>query len=311
MIKVENLIYDYPGFRALHSISCEVPAGTITALVGPNGAGKTTLMRCIAALTSPLSGTISVNGIDVISQPREGHRQIGYLSDFFGLYDRLTVYQSLHYFCLAQQMADAEIDSRIRKVIEQLHLSEKLQERIGSLSRGMRQRVGIAQAMIHNPQCLILDEPASGLDPEARYELGELFLQLNKEGITLLVSSHILAELDQYSNNLLIMRDGKIVDHDLLKQETKKSRRLRIQLLKPAEAVSHFLTSKTSVANILKEGNELHFDFAGNETEQISLLREMLQMNFEVAEFGEIKQNLQDQYIKLVKGTKSETPSAN
>ncbi|MDD1606888.1 MAG: ABC transporter ATP-binding protein, partial [Methylococcaceae bacterium] len=212
MINVEQLIFEYPNLRALDEVSFHIPQGSITALVGPNGAGKTTLLRCMAALDQPMSGNIRIDGIDVLEHPRECHRIIGYLSDFFGLYDRLTVRQCLHYVARAQGIADEDCEAAIAKVSKGLYITDRLDVLAGTLSRGLRQRVAIAQAIIHSPRVVLLDEPASGLDPEARHELAELFLELQKQGMTLLVSSHILAELEAYSTDMLVLRQGRIIE---------------------------------------------------------------------------------------------------
>ena len=196
VIKVVDLNYEYPGLRALEDINFSIAPGSITALVGPNGAGKTTLMRCLAGLTKPLQGEISVYGVDVIKSPRESHLLMGYLADSFGVYNDLTVRQCLTYVAMAQRIEQESISKRVEQVARDLDLEHKLENQAQELSRGMRQRLAIAQAIIHEPKVLILDEPASGLDPEARFELAELFVRLRDAGMTLLVSSHILAELE-------------------------------------------------------------------------------------------------------------------
>ncbi|MFM8331988.1 MAG: ABC transporter ATP-binding protein [Candidatus Methylumidiphilus sp.] len=212
MIDVENLVFEYPGLRALDHVSLHIAQGSITALVGPNGAGKTTLLRCLAGLEQPVGGSIRVDGVDVLEQPRDCHRVIGYLSDFFGLYERLTVRQCLLYVARAQGMDADGAAQAVVDVSARLGLAGRLAARPGELSRGLRQRVAIAQAIIHAPRVVLLDEPASGLDPEARHELAQLFLDLQAQGMTLLVSSHILAELEAYSTDMLVLRHGRIIE---------------------------------------------------------------------------------------------------
>lgn len=175
-------------------------------------------MRCMTALARPSEGTVRIDGIDTSADPHACHRLLGFLADNFGLYENLTVEQSVSYFAAAHQVDEERVD----QVLAQVNLLDKRHETIKSLSRGMRQRVGIAQAIIHHPKYLILDEPASGLDPEARIHLAELFKTLCKEGITLLVSSHILAELDQYANNLIVLKEGQLVETDFSIQKKTK-----------------------------------------------------------------------------------------
>ena len=213
MITIEDLIFEYPGHRALDGVSVHIARGTVTALVGPNGAGKSTLLRCLAGLERPLSGYIEVNGIAVMEQPRAVHAHLGYLSDFFGLYENLTVAQGLHYAALARGLAGEAAQQRMLHVSQQLGLYELLQRRPGQLSRGQRQRLAIGQAIVHQPKVLLLDEPASGLDPDARDSLADLFRQLQAQGMTLVVSSHILSELDAYSTHVLSLRAGRIEHH--------------------------------------------------------------------------------------------------
>jgi ABC-2 type transport system ATP-binding protein len=177
LISVKNLIFEYTGFRALNNISFTIPQGSITALVGPNGAGKTTLLRCLSALEQPLNGSINIDNVDILEQPRLCHRKVGYLSDFFGLYDRLTVRQCLHFVARAQGIAEHQCEPAVISVAKKLNIADRLETTPAMLSRGLRQRVAIAQAIIHQPKVVLLDEPASGLDPEARHSLANLFVE--------------------------------------------------------------------------------------------------------------------------------------
>lgn len=217
LIEIDQLVFEYPGHRALDGISLRLERGSVTALVGPNGAGKSTLLRCIAGLERPLSGQIRIDGISVIDAPRQVHRKLGYLSDFFGLYEGLRVRQCLAYAALAVGVARQQLSGRVAQVAQAMDLTALLQRRPGELSRGQRQRLAIGQAIIHSPQVLLLDEPASGLDPQARSSLAALFRQLQAQGMTLLVSSHILSELDEYSTHILSIRQGRIVSHEDLR----------------------------------------------------------------------------------------------
>lgn len=221
MISVKNLTFDYPGKRALQHVSFSIEPGSITALVGPNGAGKSTLMRCLAALETPSSGSIQVDGLDVLEYPREAHARMGYLPDFYGLYDDLSVEQCLYYHAMVQNIPAADQATAVRHTAERMQIENQLQQEAGTLSRGQRQRLAIAQAIIHHPKVLILDEPASGLDPEARYHLSQLLVLLSKEGITLLVSSHILSELEDYCTHMIILREGHMVKHCAIDESSK------------------------------------------------------------------------------------------
>ena len=242
MIVVKDLTFDYPGFRALNQVSFSLSKGSVTALVGPNGAGKTTLMRCIAALESPLLGSVHVAGVDVFEFPREVHKRMGYLADNFGLYSELTVAQGLEYAARAQGLNSAAVVGAVRRTAQRMGLADKLNDQAKTLSRGQRQRLAIGQAIIHQPLVLLLDEPASGLDPEARSALAQVFRDLQTHGMTLLVSSHILAELDEYSTHMLALNQGRVLEYRSLTSsmavQGSRLRRLRLEFLSAADAAS-------------------------------------------------------------------------
>jgi ABC-2 type transport system ATP-binding protein len=210
MIEVSGVVYDYPAARALHGVSFEVQAGAVLALVGPNGAGKSTLMRCIAALDVPTEGTIKVAGLDVEADPRGVHAAIGYLPDFFGLYEELSVRKALTYAARSRGVAVGATAAAVEMAAARVQLTDRLEARAGELSRGLKQRLAIAQTIVHQPRVLLLDEPAAGLDPEARRSLSDLILSLARDGMTIVVSSHILAELEDYSTQMLMIRDGAV-----------------------------------------------------------------------------------------------------
>lgn len=302
MIEISGLTFDYPGHRALNDVTLTVASGSVTALVGPNGAGKTTLMRCIAGLETPLEGRITVAGMDAIERPREVHRIMGYLSDFFGLYQELSVARCLEYAAAAQGLPDDDIPVAVESTAERLGLADKLDEPSSSLSRGQRQRVAIGQAIIHRPKVLLLDEPASGLDPEARASLAALFRQLQADGMTLLVSSHILAELDEYSTHMLALRDGRILESRMLKSPHRadEHRLLHLDLAQPDMRLPAWLQAHAQA--VLKQADERHaeFDFCGDLHAQAALLKALVQDGFAVSSLAEHKENLQQSYLRTV-----------
>jgi ABC-2 type transport system ATP-binding protein len=295
MIEIKNLSFRFGTHRALNELSFTIPEGSITALVGPNGAGKTTLMRCMSALAHPTEGQVLIDGIDSSEDPHACHRLLGFLADNFGLYEELTVEQSLAYFAAAHQMDQ----QRVEEVLEQVNLTDKKNEQIKSLSRGMRQRVGISQAIIHLPKYLILDEPASGLDPEARIQLAELFKQLNKAGITLLVSSHILAELDQYANHLIVLKEGKLVETDFsMDTAAQKDSTYFIEAVNAT--LLNSLSEPTLFNLIANEGETAIFSIAAGTPPHMAL-QYFLQQGIQVRAFGKHSVNIQDAYLKTIK----------
>ncbi|MEI6208885.1 MAG: ABC transporter ATP-binding protein [Desulfuromonadales bacterium] len=299
MIVVKNLIFDYPGTRALDDVSFTIRAGSITALVGPNGAGKTTLLRCLAALEEPVAGSVTMNDRDILADPRATHRTIGYLSDFFGLYEDLTVRQCLQYAAMSHGIPDDRREQVTGWCAEQLDIMDRLDMKAGSLSRGLRQRLAIAQSIVHEPQFLLLDEPASGLDPEARHSLAILFRRLRDNGMTLLVSSHILSELEEYSTDMLVLRSGRIIEHAPLEGNT-TGIMLEIRISTPGCGLRDILAGREGITDLNAGEEQATFSFSPDPAEQHRLLKELLDSGVPVCSFAEQRQNLQDAYLKTV-----------
>lgn len=300
MIEVRTLTFDYPGTRALDEVSFSIRAGSITALVGPNGAGKTTLLRCLAALEEPVGGSITMFGRDILADPRASHRQIGYLSDFFGLYEELTVEQCLRYAAMSHGIPEKKHAGLIPRVAGQLELADRLELKAGSLSRGQRQRLAIAQAIIHEPKFLLLDEPASGLDPEARHTLALLFRRLQAAGMTLLVSSHILSELEEYSTDMLVLRGGRVIEHAPL-AIPEQSTIVELRLAAPFDGLGRILADFSGVEPLQVGENGATFGCGTDAAAQHLLLKELLAMGVPVCAFGEQRQNMQDAYLRTVR----------
>ena len=301
IVEVRNLVFDYPTSRALFGVSFMVEAGSITALVGPNGAGKTTLMRCLAALETPFSGSVLIEGMDVEIDPREAHSRMGFLQDFFGLYDELTVRQCLAYHSAAHGVAADEREAGILRCAERLGIADRIDQKAGTLSRGLRQRLAVAQTIIHHPRLLLLDEPASGLDPEARQELSRLLLTLRDEGITLIVSSHILAELEDYSTHMMIMRDGRVTEHSAIGEiETASAQRMRIVLAKSHRGLKGVLEKAEGVADISVEGTVATFAYSRDEAARAALLRSLVEAGLAVSAFHPEQRSMQDVYMDRV-----------
>jgi len=295
------LAYDYPGVRALDNVAFSIGAGSVTALVGPNGAGKTTLLRCLAALERPLSGRIEIDGVDILENPRECHKRIGYLSDFFGLYEDLSVRQCLRFVAESQGTPSRSAGALVERTASELGLDGRLDVRAGELSRGLRQRVAIGQAIIHAPKVLLLDEPAAGLDPEARQDLAILFKALGERGMTLLVSSHILAELEEYSTEMLILRHGRVIEHKALGGGQDAATRMRVELAADSPALRESLASFESVQVLQADVRSAVFLIRGDAHKRHELLRTLLARDCAVCSFTEEQVNLQDSYLASVR----------
>ncbi|MBS0274162.1 MAG: ABC transporter ATP-binding protein [Proteobacteria bacterium] len=299
MIEVRELVYEYPTKRALEGVSLSVPAQTIVALVGPNGAGKTTLLRCLAALEPPYSGTVTIDGLDTREHPREIHARLGYLPDFYGLYDELTVRRCLTYAAWSHGLAVEAVDTAVTKAAGRVGLLDRMETKAGELSRGLRQRLGIGQAIVHEPKVLLLDEPAAGLDPQARRDLSSLLTSLRDAGMTLVVSSHILAELEDYCSEMIIIENGRIVGGRPIKVKDVERPRFMIEIATARADFAQFL--KDAGVDVV-EVDEHHalITFTRNAAARAKLLRDLVTAGFEVSSFGESSKALEETYFSQI-----------
>jgi ABC-2 type transport system ATP-binding protein len=298
---VAGLRFEYPGVRALDDVSFVLAGGTVTALVGPNGAGKSTLLRCMAGLETPALGAIEIAGVDVLDAPRKAHRHLGYLSDFFGVYDALTVRQCLTHAGSINGTPESEVAAAVARAAARLGLADRLDVAAGTLSRGLRQRLAIGQAIIHSPRLLLLDEPAAGLDPEARHGLALLFRELQANGMTIVVSSHILAELDEYSTDMLVLKGGRIVEQrELRPGDGARGRRMQVTFVAPDARALQVLASQPQVASVVADGVLVSFTLHGDESAPALVLRALVDAGLAVAAFGESRENLHDSYLRTL-----------
>jgi ABC-2 type transport system ATP-binding protein len=300
MIAVHGLAFDYPGCRALDDVTFRLEAETITALVGPNGAGKTTLLRCLAGLDTPAAGAVTVAGLDVLNEPRLSHRRMGFLADSFGLYDDLTVEQCLLHRAAALGLAVGARPAAVGRAAERLAIVDRLRQPVGTLSRGLRQRLAIAETIVHHPQVLLLDEPASGLDPESRIGLADTLRQLRSDGMTIVVSSHILSELEDYSTHMLILRDGRLIEQRALAGPAAGQAGGASLLLRLAAAdarLENLLKAEADVAGLVIEGLTARFRFVGDEAARTALLRRLMQAGLPIADFTIERERLQEAYL--------------
>ncbi len=299
MIEVKDLSFEYPTGRALDGVSFTVEAGAIAALVGPNGAGKTTLLRNIAALERPYSGTAIVDGLDVRDKPRAVHKRMGFLQDFFGLYDDLSVERCVTYAAMANGLRGSKVRDAVELTLERIDLKDHRNKQAKQLSRGMRQRLAIGQAIAHEPRVLLLDEPASGLDPDARRDLSYLLKDLQKAGITQIVSSHILAELEDYSTDMIIMDKGRVKSHRKV-DEAGGETALTIELAEPNEGLRAWLEARDGVTVHQADSRRAVVSFSGDGSGRAALLKGLVDAGFTVASISETKRTLADAYFEEV-----------
>jgi len=296
MIEVRNLVYEYPNKRALDGVSLTIEAGSITALVGPNGAGKTTLMRCLAALEMPYSGEVRINGLDTRQSPREIHENLSFLPDFFGLYDSLSVKRCLTFAARSHGLSGKAVDIAVDKAAERVGLTERMKQKAAELSRGLRQRLAIGQAIVHEPNVIMLDEPASGLDPDARRSLSALFLELKASGLTLIVSSHILSELEDYSGSMIIIQDGLVVGGQAVALTENRISYL-VELAAPVTGFDGFLEGLPGVTRVTSEG-ALSQIWLDTPAQRAAIVKAIVGAGHQLCGFSETKRTLEQTYLE-------------
>jgi ABC-2 type transport system ATP-binding protein len=306
MIRLENLSKEYDEVVAVRDLTLEVPEGEIYGLIGPNGAGKTTTLRMCCGLLQPTTGRVLVNNVDVHSDLELAQSQIGYLADFFSVYDDLKVWEYLDYFARAYKLDPAAIPARVDEVIEEIGLEVKRDSMVKGLSRGMKQRLGIGRAVIHRPKLLLLDEPASGLDPKARIELRQLLKRLRDNGATIVVSSHILPDLEDFSTSIGVMERGVMLRSGRVQElrdevEAADARTIDIRWLGPSAVVSDFLRTHGITQHVLLD-REGAFQFRGDDQAVGDLLAEMTAAGIRLTSFHEVKQTVEELYLKLSHG---------
>jgi len=303
MIELMELRKEFDDLVAVENLTLSIPSGEIYGLIGPNGAGKTTTIRMICGLLEPTQGKIRVAGVDVLGEPERARQYIGYLSDFFSVYEDLKVWEYLDYFAHAYKMPESEIPARVSEVIAQAGLEVKRDGMIRGLSRGMKQRLGIARAMIHRPKALVLDEPASGLDPKARIDLRNLLRSARDEGATILISSHILTELEGFCTSIGIMEKGRLIRSGRLEEVMLAgtlTRTVHLQWLGEGRAhIQAGLGNLATVSGLKLSENEGEFFFSGSDDELSQALADLITSGVRVLFFREMKQTVEEMYMKL------------
>ena len=306
MLEVKNLRKEYGGLTAVKGVSFTLHPGDIFGFIGSNGAGKTTTIRMISTLLEPTSGTAILNGADIRKDPMEVRRMLGYMPDFFGLYDDVKVWEYLDFFAAIYKVPPRERSQVIDNVLELTDLTVKKQAFVQSLSRGMQQRLCLARCLVHDPNLLLLDEPASGLDPRARAELKELIAELGRMGKIVIVSSHILPELADFCNTVGIIERGELLAFgpvDRIVQSMQPNRILKVQFLRGAAEAGRVICDQEHVLGIQETGDgELTIDYMGDHEAQADLLSELIRRGFRVITMREEQADLEDVFLKLTTG---------
>ncbi|HTP68797.1 MAG TPA: ABC transporter ATP-binding protein [Dongiaceae bacterium] len=290
---------------ATNHLSLHIPKGEIFGLIGPNGAGKTTTLKMVCGLLAPTAGKITVNDIDVQQHPTGAQQYIGYLADFFSVYGNLKVWEYVDHFARCYKIQSDLLHPRVRHAISQVGLDSKTNAMVDGLSRGMKQRLGIARAIVHDPPLLILDEPASGLDPKARVELKDLLRQLHREGKTIFITSHVLSDLQEMCTSVAIMekgnllRVGKIAD---VLRSAGAARSIHIRLASPGFDLRTWLHSHDLPGAAALDPASVEFPFSGSDADLASLIRELVQAGAPVCYVTEKSDSLESLFSKLSSG---------
>ncbi len=292
MIKIEHIIKRYRTVQALQDFSLEIPRGSIYGLIGPNGAGKTTLLRILAALIPPTSGNVWFDDEEVSMVPSLIQRKVGYMPDFFGVYPDLTTVEYLEFYAGIHGISYQKHARIVNDLLELVDLSSKRDELVETLSRGMKQRLCLARALVHDPEVLLLDEPASGLDPRARVELRELVRTLQGMGKTIIISSHILLEMAEMCSDVAIIQGGRLVVSGDVEQVTRRisgGRQLEIRVLERSSDAVTALKNLTAISNIMtteEHENLIQADFSGDDRALHYVLAELIKQDIPVVSFA-------------------------
>lgn len=305
MIRIEGLRKEYDGVIALKGLDLALEEGDAFGFIGPNGAGKTTTIDILATLVEPTSGTARIAGYDLWLEPKKVRQVIGYMPDFFGLYEDLKVWEYLDFFGASYGLDKKYRLKKIEEVLELTNLTGKRDSLIQALSRGMRQRLCLAKTLVHDPKVLLLDEPASGLDPRARVEIRELLKKLKRLGKTIFVSSHILPELSDICNKIGIIEEGVLLATGGVEEvmsSVSGKRRLLIKVVEEAERAAQILRGLSGIEKVELSGDELKVTHTVGAADVSGLVSALLNGGIKVISFNEEAADLEDVFMKISKG---------
>jgi ABC-2 type transport system ATP-binding protein len=305
MLEIKNLHKKYGKFYAVNDLNLSIHEGEIFGFVGPNGAGKSTTMKIICGLLPATSGEIMVDGVDALRHNNKIKEKIGYMPDFFGVYDDLKVDEYLNFYASIYKIKDANRHKTISDLLELVDLGHKREAYVDNLSRGMKQRLCLARSLIHNPKLLILDEPASGLDPRARVEMKAILKNLKDMGKTIVISSHILSELAEMCTSIGVIDNGKLVISGTVSeimQQIYSKKLIKIKVNDKLEEAVMVLKEFTFIDKITTGENLIHAGFDGGDEDMSRVLNALVTRAIPVATFTQLDGNLEDVFMKVTKG---------
>lgn len=305
VIETQRLTKRYGRFTALDNLDLRIEAGALFGFIGPNGAGKTTTLRMLAGLLEPSSGQISLNGQNISQDVAAARWLVGYMPDFFGVYEDMKVWEYLDFFARCYRLDAKKRGRVVTELLELVDLASRRDAWVESLSRGMRQRLCLAHALVHDPQILLLDEPASGLDPRARIEMRELLKELSALGKTIIISSHILTELAEICNQVGIIEHGRLLYHgppQRISQQLHGHRQLRLRTLADQPEVEAGLNSYLGVTGYQLTDDGWQITFTGDDTALAGLLSHLIERKIPVTHFSEEATNLEAVFMQITTG---------
>ena len=306
IVRTEGLVKRYDGTLAVAGIDLSVEQGEIFGLVGPNGAGKTTTLRILATLLMPSAGTAEIAGLSVTRNPDQVRRVLGFMPDSFGVYDDMKVWEYLDFFARCYGIGPADRRRMINDLLELVDLGGKRDNYVQTLSRGMQQRLCLAHALVHDPQVLLLDEPASGLDPRARVELRELLRELRSLGKTILISSHILPELEELCTSVAIVDRGQVLAQGRVSDIERRLRFgavLRVRLLLEGEALvaarDRFTEDADVATAVLLDDGTIELGFRGDDAASARLLAQSVAAGMPIVSFARAASDLEELFLQV------------
>ena len=305
MIEIRGFGKDYGEFTAVESLDLEIKEGEMFGFIGPNGAGKSTTIRFLATLLKASRGDGSVNGYSVSEDPMNVRRSVGYMPDAFGVYDGMKVWEFLDFFAVAYRLSRTQRKQVIPDVLELLDLTYKRDDYVNGLSRGMKQRLCLAKTLVHDPPVLILDEPASGLDPRARVEVKALLKELRRMGKTILISSHILTELADCCTSVGIVERGKLLMHGPIEEVHRRIRGNQVieaRMGNNLDTGLAIIRSNPDVRDVQVDGDRVTIEFSTPEHNSAELLAKLVNQDVEVKSYAEKEPTLEDVFMMVTKG---------
>lgn len=302
MLEIKELKKIYGKYPALDGLNMEIKDGSLFGFVGPNGAGKTTTIKIMTGLLYPDAGIVTINGIDAVKRPDKLKEKIGYIPDFFGVYDNLTVREYMEFFASCYGITGLKARQRYTALLEQVGLEDKLDFYVDGLSRGMKQRLCLARALIHDPSLLVMDEPTSGLDPRTRFEFKEILKDLRDQGKTILISSHILSELSEICTDIGIIEEGKMVLGGSMKDilsHINTSNPLIISVYNNLQTALKILRSHPAVQTISVKEQDVMVGFTGDRQDEAILLQQLVDADVLIYGFMREQGNLESIFMQI------------